>query len=85
MNVRHFLRLSDLSPAELRALLQRAVRQDPPIQAPDAFAEAISAVAPPIPLPEPAPPISRGRFDPRDGSPREGYDGRGGYGQRDGR
>lgn len=67
-----------------RALLQRAVRQDPPIQAPDAFAEAISAVAPPIPLPEPAPPISRGRFDPRDGSPREGYDGRGGYGQRDG-
>lgn len=61
-----------------RALLQRPVRHEPPIVAPDAFAEAIARVAPPVPLPEPAVPVSRGPFDPRNGQ-------RGGYGPRGGR
>jgi hypothetical protein len=38
-----------------RALLQRPTRQGPPIQSPGDFAEALSMVAPPVPLPEPAP------------------------------
>ena len=39
----------------VRALLQRTTRQGPPIQSPAAFADAIAGVAPPVPLPEPAP------------------------------
>jgi serine/threonine protein kinase len=39
-----------------RALLQRPVRQNPPILTPSAFADEIAGVAPPVPLPEPAPP-----------------------------
>jgi hypothetical protein len=38
-----------------RALLQRSARQEPPILTPATFADALSAVAPPVPLPEPAP------------------------------
>jgi serine/threonine protein kinase len=37
-----------------RALLQRSARHDPPILTPSTFADALLAVAPPIPLPEPA-------------------------------
>ncbi len=51
-----------------RALLQRPTRQGPPIQSPGDFADALSMVAPPAPLPEPAPPAP------------PGYGGRGGYG-----
>jgi hypothetical protein len=40
----------------IRALLQRATRQGPPIQSPAQFADELAAVAPPAPLPEPAPP-----------------------------
>jgi hypothetical protein len=50
----------------VRALLQRPTRQGPPIQSPAAFADAIASVAPPVPLPEPAP------------SAPAGYSGRGG-------
>ena len=39
-----------------RALLQRPARHEPPIVTPATFADALSAVAPPVPLPEPAPP-----------------------------
>ena len=46
-----------------RALLQRAGRQGPPIVAPDQFADALAEVAPPVPLPEPAPPMHRGNTD----------------------
>jgi hypothetical protein len=63
---------ADVSPALdsviIRALLQRPTRQGPPIQSPGDFAEALSIVAPPAPLPEPAPPAS------------PGYGGYGGYG-----
>jgi serine/threonine protein kinase len=52
----------------IRALLQRPTRQGPPIQSPGDFADALSMVAPPTPLPEPAPPAP------------PGYGGRGGYG-----
>jgi serine/threonine protein kinase len=38
-----------------RALLQRPARNEPPILTPATFADALAAVAPPIPLPEPAP------------------------------
>jgi serine/threonine protein kinase len=51
-----------------RALLQRPTRQGPPITTPAALADAISSVAPPVPLPEPAPPAP------------VGYQDRGGYG-----
>jgi hypothetical protein len=51
-----------------RALLQRATRQGPPIQSPAEFAEALASVAPPGPLPEPAPPAPVGYPD------RRGYD-----------
>ena len=44
----------------IRALLQRPTRQGPPIQSPADFAEALSMVAPPVPLPEPAPPAPAG-------------------------
>jgi serine/threonine protein kinase len=51
----------------IRALLQRPTRQGPPIQSPAEFADALAAVSPPAPLPEPAPPAPAG------------YPGRGGY------
>jgi len=51
-----------------RVLLQRPTRQGPPIQSPGEFADALAVVAPPAPLPEPAPPAP------------PGYGGRGGYG-----
>jgi hypothetical protein len=38
-----------------RALLQRPEHQGPPITTPSALADAIAVVAPPVPLPEPAP------------------------------
>jgi serine/threonine protein kinase len=48
----------DVSPAIdaviCRALLQREARHEPPILTPSTFADALLAVAPPIPLPEPA-------------------------------
>jgi hypothetical protein len=47
-----------------RALLHRAGRQGPPILAPGEFADALSSVAPPVPLPEPAPLLPRGNFEP---------------------
>jgi serine/threonine protein kinase len=50
-----------------RALLQRPTRQGPAISTPAAFAEALTGVAPPVPLPEPAP------------QPQAGYANRGGY------
>lgn len=37
-----------------RGLLQRSARHEPPIVTPSAFADALAAVAPPVPLPEPA-------------------------------
>ncbi len=55
---------ADVSPAVdgvvCRALLQRAGRQGPPILTPGAFADALASVAPPVPLPEPAPSMPRG-------------------------
>lgn len=39
-----------------RALFQRATRHGPALTAPDALAEALAVVAPPVPLPDPAPP-----------------------------
>jgi hypothetical protein len=38
-----------------RALLQRPTRHGPPIQSPAEFADELAQVAPPVPLPEPAP------------------------------
>jgi hypothetical protein len=46
-----------------RALLHRAGRQGPPILAAGEFADALSSVAPPVPLPDPAP-LPRGNFEP---------------------
>jgi hypothetical protein len=57
----------------VRALLQRTTRQGPPIQSPAAFADAIAGVAPPVPLPEPAPPAPAGYTE-------RNYPDRGGYG-----
>jgi hypothetical protein len=57
-----------------RGLLQRAERQGPPIVTPGTFADALASVAPPVPLPEPAPP-ARGSFDPYGAGP--GYPGSG--------
>jgi hypothetical protein len=51
-----------------RALLQRPTRHGAPIQSPADFADALAAVSPPAPLPEPAPPAPAG------------YNGYGGYG-----
>jgi hypothetical protein len=66
---------ADVSPAidgvVCRALLQRPDRHGPPILAPGTFADALSNVAPPVPLPEPAPPMARGNYD---------YQDHGGYG-----
>jgi hypothetical protein len=62
---------SALDSVIIRALLQRPTRQGPPIQSPGEFADALSMVAPPAPLPEPAPPAS---------SAPAGYGGYGGYG-----
>jgi serine/threonine protein kinase len=56
-----------------RALLQRTVRQGPPIQSPAAFADALASAAPPVPLPEPAPPTPSRGFQGRPG--RDGYGG----------
>lgn len=56
----------------IRALLQRATRQGPPIQSPAEFADALAAIAPPAPLPEPAPPAPAGYLG------QGGYDGYGG-------
>jgi hypothetical protein len=53
-----------------RALLQRAGRQGPPIVSPGEFADALSSVAPPVPLPEPAPSMPRGNYDQRYDYPR---------------
>ena len=47
-----------------RGLLQRPARHEPPIVTPATFAEALSAVAPPVPLPEPAPPAWNARSRP---------------------
>jgi hypothetical protein len=56
-----------------RALLQRPTRQGPPIQTPGEFADALSSVAPPVPLPEPAPAPrgyhDRGRYGPDPNNP----------------
>jgi hypothetical protein len=60
-----------------RALFQRPTRQGPPITSLTAFAEALSSVAPPVPLPEPAPPAPAGYGD------RGGYGDRAGYGYGD--
>jgi serine/threonine protein kinase len=72
---------ADVSPAVdgvvCRALLQRAGRQGPPIESPSAFADALTGVAPPVPLPEPAPSMPRGNFDSRYDYPNRGE--RGGY------
>jgi hypothetical protein len=57
----------------VRALLQRTTRQGPPILSPAEFADAIAGVAPPVPLPEPAPPAPAGYTE-------RGYQDRGGYG-----
>ena len=66
---------SGLDSVIIRGLLQRPTRQGPPIQSPAEFAEELAAVAPPTPLPEPAPPAPAGY--PGQG----GYNGyRGGYG-----
>ncbi len=57
-----------------RALLQRAGRQGPPIESPGAFADALTSVAPPVPLPEPVPSMPRGGYDQRYDYPdRDGY------------
>jgi serine/threonine protein kinase len=60
-----------------RALLQRPGRQGPPILDPGAFADALASVAPPVPLPDPAPPVARSAFD---GHQRYDYPNHGGYG-----
>jgi serine/threonine protein kinase len=64
-----------------RALLQRAGRQGPPIESPAAFADALASVAPPVPLPDPAPAMPGGTLDQRyDRTRRDGYEGYdGGY------
>jgi hypothetical protein len=59
-----------------RALLQQPARHEPAIMTPATFADALSAVAPPMPLPEPAPPA----WGPGSGSPATGgYPVTGGY------
>ena len=66
---------ADVSPAidgvVCRALLQRPGRQGQPISTPGAFADALSSVAPPVPLPEPAP----ARYDYPDHGGYGGYQG----------
>ncbi len=46
----------DIDAVICRALLARTARHEPPILTPATFADALSGVAPPVPLPEPAPP-----------------------------
>ncbi|WP_187366279.1 protein kinase family protein [Trebonia kvetii] len=62
---------SPLDSVITRALLQRPTRQGPPIQSPGDFADALAMVAPPPPLPEPAPAAPPGYQD------RRGYEGYG--------
>jgi hypothetical protein len=57
----------------VRALLQRPTRQGGPIQSPAELADAIAGVAPPVPLPEPAPAAPAGY--PGRGGDRGGYGG----------
>jgi hypothetical protein len=68
---------ADVSPAidgvVCRALLQRGGRHGAPIVSPGEFADALAGVAPPAPLPEPAP---IGTLDPPH---YPGHDGYGGY------
>jgi hypothetical protein len=70
---------ADVSPAidgvVCRALFQRGGRQGPPIMSPGEFADALASVAPPVPLPEPAPMVPLGTLEP----PFPGHDGYGGY------
>jgi hypothetical protein len=69
---------ADVSPAVdgvvSRALLQRAGRQGPPIESPAAFADALASVAPPVPLPDPAPAMPGASLDQRyDRTRNDGY------------
>jgi serine/threonine protein kinase len=41
-----------------RALFQRPTRHGPPLTSPAALGDALASVAPPVPLPDPAPPVS---------------------------
>jgi serine/threonine protein kinase len=71
---------ADVSPAVdgvvSRALLQRADRHGPPIESPAAFADALASVAPPVPLPDPAPAMPGGTADQRyDRTRHDGYAG----------
>jgi hypothetical protein len=70
---------ADVSPAidgvVCRAMLQRGGRQGPPITSPAEFADALAGVAPPVPLPEPAPMMPIGTLEP----PYHGQNGYGGY------
>jgi hypothetical protein len=70
---------ADVSPAidgvVCRAMLQRGGRHGPPITSPGEFADALAGVAPPVPLPEPAPMMPIGTLDP----PYHGQNGYGGY------
>jgi hypothetical protein len=60
-----------------RALLQRGGRHGAPITSPGEFADALAGVAPPVPLPEPAPP---GTLEPPRYPDHDGYGGyQGGY------
>ena len=45
----------DIDAVVCRALLPHAARHEPPILTPAIFADALTTVAPPVPLPEPAP------------------------------
>ena len=70
---------ADVSPGidavTCRALLQRGGRQGPPIMSPGEFADALAGVAPPVPLPEPAPMVPIGTLE----APYHGGNGYGGY------
>jgi hypothetical protein len=70
---------ADVSPAidgvVCRALFQRGGRQGPPIMSPGEFADSLAGVAPPVPLPEPAPMVPLGTLE----APFPGHDGYGGY------
>ena len=68
--------------ATCRALFQQPNRQGPALSTPDAFAEALTAIAPPLPAPAPAPArapgpgaTSYGGYDGYDGSFGGGYGG----------
>ncbi|HXC83827.1 MAG TPA: protein kinase family protein [Trebonia sp.] len=72
---------ADVSPAVdgvvSRALLQRTGRHGPPIESPAEFADALASVAPPVPLPDPAPAMPSGTLEQRYDRTRD--DGYGGY------